>query len=108
MKKSEKPWGGRFSEPTDRAVEDFTSSIQYDRRLYRYDIQGSEAHARMLARQGILTKSEAEAIHKGLRQILAEIEKGTFIFHPDDEDIHMAVEKALIERIGEAGGKLHT
>lgn len=108
MKKSEKPWGGRFSEPTDRAVEDFTSSIQYDRRLYRYDIQGSEAHARMLASQGILTKSEAEAIHKGLRQILAEIEKGTFIFHPDDEDIHMAVEKALIERIGEAGGKLHT
>lgn len=108
MKKSEKPWGGRFSEPTDRAVEDFTSSIQYDRRLYRYDIQGSEAHARMLARQGILTKAEAEAIHKGLRQILAEIEKGNFIFHPDDEDIHMAVEKALIERIGEAGGKLHT
>ncbi len=108
MKRDEKPWGGRFSEPTNRGVETFTASIQYDRRLYRQDIEGSVAHARALAKQGIITKAEADAIRKGLREIRADIEKGIFAFHPDDEDIHMAVEKALTERIGEAGGKLHT
>ncbi len=108
MKKKEKPWGGRFSEPTDREVEAFTASIHFDRRLYRYDIEGSIAHARMLARQGILTKDEMKAIVTGLEAIQKEIELGTLLFSPDDEDIHMAVEKALTERIGEAGGKLHT
>ena len=108
MKTREKPWGGRFSEPTDRQVEAFTSSLHYDRRLYRCDIEGSIAHARMLARQGIVTKGEARAICAGLREILAEMEAGTFPFHPDDEDIHMAIENALTERIGGAGGKLHT
>jgi argininosuccinate lyase len=108
MKKDEKPWGGRFSEPTDREVEAFTASIHYDRRLYQYDIEGSIAHARMLAKQGIITKEEAKAIRTGLRGILADIDAGNFAFHPDDEDIHMAVEKALIGRIGETGGKLHT
>jgi argininosuccinate lyase len=108
MKKDEKPWGGRFSEPTDRAVEAFTASIHYDRRLYRYDIEGSMAHAGMLARQGIITQAELKAILRGLRGILADIEAGNFVFSPDDEDIHMAVEKALTARIGEAGGKLHT
>jgi argininosuccinate lyase len=108
MKKKEKPWGGRFSEPTDRQVEAFTASIHFDRRLYRYDIEGSIAHARMLARQGILTKDEMKAIVTGLEAIQKEIEVGTLLFSPDDEDIHMAVEKALTERIGEAGGKLHT
>ena len=108
MKKNEKPWGGRFSEPTDREVEAFTASIHFDRRLYRYDIEGSIAHARMLAKQGIITKGEAKAILTGLRGILAEIEAGNFAFHPDDEDIHMAIEKALTARIGETGGKLHT
>jgi argininosuccinate lyase len=108
MKKDEKPWGGRFSEPTDREVEAFTTSLRYDRRLYRCDIEGSIAHARMLAKQGIITKREATSIRTGLLAIRSEIEAGTFIFHPDDEDIHMAVEKALTARIGEAGGKLHT
>ncbi|MCE5263207.1 MAG: argininosuccinate lyase [Deltaproteobacteria bacterium] len=108
MKQDEKPWGGRFSEPTDRAVEAFTASIHFDRRLYRYDIEGSMAHARMLARQGLITAKENAAILKGLGEILSDIEAGSFAFHPDDEDIHMAVEKALIARIGEAGGKLHT
>ncbi len=108
MKKKEKPWGGRFNEPTDQAVEAFTASIHFDRRLYRYDIEGSIAHARMLARQGILTRAEAKAIVAGLGAIQEEIEQGLFSFSQDDEDIHMAVEKALIERIGEAGGKLHT
>ncbi len=108
MKTDEKLWGGRFSEPTDRGVEAFTASIHYDRRLYRYDIEGSIAHARMLAKQGVITKAEAGAILKGLRGILAEIDAGKFAFHPDDEDIHMAIEKALNARIGETGGKLHT
>jgi argininosuccinate lyase len=108
MKNQDKPWGGRFSEPTDREVETFTSSLHYDRRLYRYDIEGSIAHARMLAKQGIITKAEANAIRSGLDEILAAIEAGEFCFSPDDEDIHMAVEKALIVRIGEAGGKLQT
>ncbi|MBU2055697.1 MAG: argininosuccinate lyase [Proteobacteria bacterium] len=108
MKKHDKPWGGRFSEPTDREVEAFTSSLHCDRRLYRYDIEGSIAHARMLARQGIITPAEARKICAGLRAILAEIGAGEFVFSPDDEDIHMAVEKALIGRIGDAGGKLHT
>jgi argininosuccinate lyase len=108
MKKDKKPWGGRFSEPTNREVEAFTASIHFDRRLYRYDIEGSIAHARMLAKQGIITRGEAKAIRTGLQEILADIDAGNFAFHPNDEDIHMAVEKALIARIGETGGKLHT
>jgi argininosuccinate lyase len=86
----------------------FTASIHFDRRLYRHDIEGSLAHARMLARQGIITPDEAKKIRAGLKAILAEIERGDFGFAPEDEDIHMAIEKALIARIGEAGGKLHT
>jgi len=106
--KVEKPWGGRFSEDTDKEVESFTASLQYDRRLYRYDIEGSIAHARMLARQGIIQKGESRAIIAGLKGILKDIEDETFFFNPDDEDIHMAIEKALIVRIGEVGGKLHS
>ena len=108
MKKQERPWGGRFGEPTDREVVAFTASIHYDKRLYRHDIEGSLAHARMLARQGIITPGEAKRIRAGLKAILAEIERGGFSFTPEDEDIHMAIEKALIARIGEVGGKLHT
>ncbi len=108
MKTKEKPWGGRFSEPTDRQVEAFTSSLHFDRRLFRYDIEGSIAHARMLGKQGIITKGEARTIVAGLRKVLDDIEAGNFIFRPDDEDIHMAIEKALTERIGDVGGKLHT
>jgi argininosuccinate lyase len=107
MKTQGKPWNGRFSQPTDREVETFTSSLHYDRRLHRYDIEGSIAHSRMLAKQGIVTKGEAKAIVAGLREILADIDAGSFSFHADDEDIHMAIEKALTARIGEAGGKLH-
>ena len=103
-----KPWGGRFAEPTDRDVVAFTASIQYDKRLYRYDIAGSIAHARMLARQGIITQGEARKIRNGLTGILADIESGKFAFQAEDEDIHMAIEKALTRRIGDAGGKLHT
>ena len=107
IEKKEKPWGGRFGEPTDRQVEAFTSSLHFDRRLFRYDIEGSVAHARMLGRQGIITKGEARTIVAGLRKVFADIEAGVFQFRPDDEDIHMAIEKALTERIGDVGGKLH-
>src|SRR4030066_1563595 len=108
MAEKKKPWGCRFQKLTAKDVEAFTSSLHYDRRLYRYDIEGSIAHARMLARQGIITPTEARKICAGLRAILAEIGAGEFVFSPDDEDIHMAVEKSLIGRIGDAGGKLHT
>jgi len=107
-KKEEKPWAGRFTETTDRLVEEFTSSLGFDRKLYRYDIEGSTAHCRMLARQGLLTAPEEKAILEGLEDIGKEMDQGTFPLTADLEDIHMAVEKALIARIGEAGGKLHT
>ena len=103
-----KPWGGRFSEPTDKKVEEFTSSLHFDKRLYRYDIEGSVAHCRMLAAQGIISSEDAERIISGLQDILQSMEKGEFPYSSDLEDIHMAIEKSLIDRIGEAGGKLHT
>ncbi len=103
-----KLWGGRFQEQTDLLVEEFTSSLHFDRRLYPYDIEGSIAHARMLSKQKIIKKTEEAAIIAGLKDIAAEIEDGKFVFSPDDEDIHMALERALTVRIGEAGGKLHT
>jgi argininosuccinate lyase len=105
---SKKPWAGRFTQPTDAFVEAFTASIDFDQRLYRYDIQGSIAHARMLARKEIITEAEAQAIISGLESILADIEKGNFEFSVSLEDIHMNIEARLIERIGPVGGKLHT
>jgi argininosuccinate lyase len=101
-------WGGRFAETTAASVEAFSASIQYDARLYRHDIMGSKAHARMLARQGLITAEEAEAIVNGLTEIEGEIERGEFVFKPELEDIHMNIEKALTDRIGPAGAKLHT
>ncbi len=92
----------------DSRVEDFTASIHFDRRLYRYDIEGSMAHAAMLAKQGVITPEEGESIVTGLRSILEDIERGDFEFRPEHEDIHMAVEAALVDRIGDAGEKLHT
>jgi len=103
-----KLWGGRFTKGTDVLVEEFTSSISFDRRLYREDIAGSIAHARMLAKCGIIAADEAEAIVAGLQGILADIEAGNFSFETALEDIHMNIEKRLIERIGPVGGKLHT
>ncbi|MDT8441603.1 MAG: argininosuccinate lyase [Desulfuromonadales bacterium] len=105
---TDKLWGGRFSQPTDAFVEAFTASIQFDQRLYRYDIQGSIAHCRMLARQKIIAGDEADAIIAGLTDILDEIESGAFTFRVDREDIHMNIEARLIEKIGPVGGKLHT
>ncbi len=105
---SEKLWGGRFAEATAGSVEAFTASIQYDSRLYKYDIAGSKAHATMLAAQGILTEQERDTIIAGLTEIEAEIEAGTFTFKRELEDIHMNIEKALVDRIGPAGAKLHS
>jgi len=105
---SQKLWGGRFTQPTDKFVEEFTASIEFDQRLYACDIRGSVAHARMLARQQIISDDDARAIIAGLQQILAEIEAGKFEFSVALEDIHMNVEARLIEKIGTVGGKLHT
>jgi argininosuccinate lyase len=106
--KTKKPWSGRFKEQTDKLTERFTSSLSFDVRLWRYDIQGSSAHAAMLARQNIITYDEKELIVKGLKEIENEIEEGTFIFQDELEDVHMNIEAALIEKIGSVGGKLHT
>ena len=103
----EKPWGGRFNQPTDKLVEEFTASIMFDKRLYRYDIEGSVAHCKMLARQGIISTEEEKKIIAGLKDILGDIEAGNFTWTLDLEDVHMAVEKALIARVGKAGEKLH-
>ena len=103
-----KPWGGRFSAPTDELVERFTQSIDNDYRLYKYDIQGSTAHARMLAKIGILTGQECDSIVEGLKSIEMDIDSGRFSWSPALEDVHMNIEAELTERIGEAGKKLHT
>lgn len=103
-----KPWSGRFIETTDKLVEEFNASISFDKRLYRHDIMGSIAHARMLARVGILAKKETDNIIAGLKAVEKEVETGKFKFTSDLEDIHMAIEKRLIEKIGQTGGKLHT
>jgi len=103
-----KPWGGRFAAATDAEVERFTASEHFDRRLARFDIQGSIAHARMLATVGVLSEGERDAIVEGLRAIAAEIEAGEFPWSPALEDVHMNIERRLTERIGEPGKKLHT
>ncbi|MBU0482075.1 MAG: argininosuccinate lyase [Proteobacteria bacterium] len=105
---SDKLWGGRFSSRTAASVESFTASIDYDARLYRHDIMGSIAHARMLGRQGLISNEESSRIIAGLQEIEKEIEEGRFTFRPELEDIHMNIEKALVEKIGPAGMKLHT
>lgn len=103
-----KLWGGRFSKATDTLVDDFNSSIRFDGRMYRQDITGSMAHAEMLGRQGIIPKADADLIVKTLKEILYDIEAGKVEFLIDAEDIHMNIETILIERIGDAGKKLHT
>ena len=103
-----KLWGGRFKESTDELVEKFTESVSYDKRLAPFDIAGSIAHVKMLEKQGILKKEEAEKIIEGLNEILDEIESGSFEWKTELEDVHMNIEKRLTERIGPVGGKLHT
>ncbi len=103
-----KLWGGRFQKNTDKKVDDFNSSIRFDQRMYRQDIRGSIAHAKMLGKQDIIPAADAEKIIAGLEEILADIEAGKVQFEIDAEDIHMNIEKILTERIGEAGKRLHT
>lgn len=105
---SAKAWGGRFAGPTHQKVEQFTESISFDRRLWRHDIIGSIAHAQMLAEVGLVSQAESDTIVAGLEQIGREIEDGTFEFRADREDIHMNIEGALIDRLGDVGRKLHT
>ena len=99
---------GRFKKDMDEAAAKYSASVWVDWRLYAYDIAGSIAHAKMLARQGIVSDQEAESIIEGLGAIINEIEQGTFKFKPELEDVHMNIEVGLIEKIGEAGRKLHT
>ncbi len=103
-----KLWAGRFQKETDTRVNDFNSSITFDARLYAEDIRGSMAHAAMLGRQHIIEPHEAEAILSGLKAILADIEAGQVEFSPENEDIHMNIERMLTERVGDAGKRLHT
>ena len=106
--KTNQSWGGRFSEPVDAFVARFTASVEFDKRLYRHDIMGSIAHASMLAKVGVLTDAERDAIIDGLKQIKGEIEAGTFDWRVDLEDVHMNIEARLTDRIGITGKKLHT
>ncbi|HUV44756.1 MAG TPA: argininosuccinate lyase, partial [Dehalococcoidales bacterium] len=99
---------GRFEKDADKRAQTYTASIRYDWRLYPYDIAGSIAHARMLARQDIISKQDADTIIGGLNSIKEEIEQDDFDFKPELEDIHMNIESRLIEKVGEVGGKLHT
>ena len=103
-----KLWGGRFRKSTDTKVDDFNSSIRFDKRMYKQDITGSIAHAIMLGRQGIIPKADADKIVSELENILSDIEAGKVEFLIDAEDIHMNVEKLLTDRIGDAGKRLHT
>jgi argininosuccinate lyase len=107
-KQQNKLWGGRFSESTDQFVQEFTASVNFDRRMYRQDIYGSQAHATMLAEVGVLTDEERDAIIQGLREIQLEIENGEFEWSVALEDVHMNIEAALTKKIGVTGKKLHT
>ncbi|KAM1184214.1 hypothetical protein ACFX13_013959 [Malus domestica] len=106
--KEAKLWGGRFEESVTDAVERFTESISFDKALYKHDIMGSKAHASMLAKQGLITVNDRDSIHKGLSEIERLIESGKFEWRTDREDVHMNIEAALTDLIGEPAKKLHT
>jgi argininosuccinate lyase len=103
-----KAWDGRFREKTHQLVESFTRSVMVDGRLYAEDIAGSIAHCNTLAKAKILTEAETRKIIRGLEAVKIEFDRGKFRFAPQDEDIHMAIERRLTELIGPLGGKLHT
>ncbi|MDX9995087.1 MAG: argininosuccinate lyase [Rhodocyclaceae bacterium] len=103
-----KAWSGRFSEPVSDLVKRYTASVFFDQRMWRQDIRGSLAHAKMLARQGIIPQDDFTAIERGMAQVAAEIEAGTFDWNLDDEDVHLNIEKRLTALIGDAGKRLHT
>ena len=103
-----KLWGGRFTKETNELVNNFNASISFDQKFYKQDIEGSIAHATMLGKQGIIPESESEQIVEGLKGILADIESGKLEITDEYEDIHTFMEATLIERIGDAGKRLHT
>jgi argininosuccinate lyase len=105
---TDKPWGGRFTEPLDTFVERFTASVGFDQRLADHDIQGSIAHARMLGKVGVISEAERDAIVTGLEAIRADIASGEWVWSESLEDVHMNIENELVARIGEVGKKLHT
>ena len=105
---AKKLWGGRFAQSTSADVEDYTESVSFDRKFYAQDIAGSKAHARMMAKQGVLTPEEADILCSGLDQVLKEIEDGSFSWLTEREDVHMNIEARLTEIVGPVGGKLHT
>jgi len=101
-------WSGRFSEPVSDLVKRYTASVFFDRRMWRQDIRASLAHARMLARQGIIADTDLTAIEQGMATITTEIEAGGFNWNLDDEDVHLNIEKRLTVLVGDAGKRLHT
>ena len=104
----EKPWDGRFTEKTDKSVEAFTASHAYDRRLYSYDIAGSIAHSKMLAKVGVISEAEAAQLVEGLGTVKRELDRGEFVFDDSLEDIHMHIEARLLQVVGKVAQKLHT
>jgi len=108
MSESKNPWGGRFEKSPGRFLTEFGASLPVDKRMWAEDIRGSIAHARMLAQQGIITETDADSIEVGLSEIYREIKAGDFEWQIADEDVHMAIERVLTERIGPAGARLHT
>lgn len=108
MAEAKKPWGGRFEASPSEFLDAYGASLPVDKRMWAEDIKGSIAHARMLAEQGVIEAKDADAIEAGLSEIFREIRDGQFEFRIADEDIHMAIERTLTERIGQAGGRLHT
>src|SRR5687767_586793 len=108
MPKKRSPWSARFAEPVDERVKRFTASVNFDRRLAKYDIQGSLAHARMLAVRGVLTRRDFAAIRRGLSLIEREIETGRFRWSIEAEDVHLNIERRLTALVGDAGKRLHT
>ncbi len=105
---SNKLWGGRFKGGTDELVEEYTESVSFDQALYRQDIAGSVAHARMMGRQGVISHEEADTLCQGLEQVREEIESGVFAWRREREDVHMNIESRLTELVGDVGKKLHT
>ena len=103
-----KMWAGRFSKEADAKLDSFNTSLPFDCRMYAQDIQVSLAHSEMLEKQGIISKEDKEAIHKGLKEILTDIESNELTFSSSYEDIHMFIEETLTNRIGDAGKRLHT
>ncbi|MDR4494246.1 MAG: argininosuccinate lyase [Nitrospirales bacterium] len=106
--KGKKLWGGRFQESTNRLVERFTASVDFDRKLYAYDIEGSIAHCRTLQRAKVISQKECRTIIQGLNRVLEEIQTGRHQWKAEDEDVHMSIERRLTEIVGSVGGKLHT